>query len=109
MLGVESAYLNISLSISHQLKAYQCTDYTKVCCERTWVCIESLALYWCGKVIGRVVAVCCDDDVHYYIGERLKLEGETENMGVWRRERWVLEGVSRMDGGKCLWLGISKY
>ena len=24
-----------------------------------------------------------DDDVYYYIGERLKLEGETENMGVW--------------------------
>ena len=23
-----------------------------------------------------------DDDVYYYIGERLKLEGETENMGV---------------------------
>ena len=22
-----------------------------------------------------------DDDVYYYIGERLKLEGETENMG----------------------------
>ena len=24
-----------------------------------------------------------DDDVYYYIGERLKLEGETENMAVW--------------------------
>ena len=23
-----------------------------------------------------------DDDVYYYIGERLKLEGETENSGV---------------------------
>ena len=23
-----------------------------------------------------------DDDVHYYIGERLKLEGETEDSGV---------------------------
>ena len=23
-----------------------------------------------------------DDDVHYYIGERLKLERETENSGV---------------------------
>ena len=23
-----------------------------------------------------------DDDVHYYIGERLKLEGETESDGV---------------------------
>ena len=23
-----------------------------------------------------------DDDVYYYIGERLKLEGETENRGV---------------------------
>ena len=28
-----------------------------------------------------------DDDVYYYIGERLKLEGETENMGVWIKER----------------------
>ena len=28
-----------------------------------------------------------DDDVYYYIGERLKLEGETENMGVWTKER----------------------
>ena len=28
-----------------------------------------------------------DDDVYYYIGERLKLEGETENMCVWTKER----------------------
>ena len=28
-----------------------------------------------------------DDDVHYYIGERLKLKGETENMGVCTKER----------------------
>ena len=28
-----------------------------------------------------------DDDVHYHIGERLKLEGETENMGFCTRER----------------------
>ena len=28
-----------------------------------------------------------DDDVYYYIGERLKLEGETENMGVCTKER----------------------
>ena len=30
-----------------------------------------------------------DDDVHYYIGERLKLEGETENMGVFGRRSGV--------------------
>ena len=28
-----------------------------------------------------------DDDVYYYIGERPKLEGETENMGVCTKER----------------------
>ena len=28
-----------------------------------------------------------DDDVYYYICERLKLEGETENMGVCTKER----------------------
>ena len=28
-----------------------------------------------------------DDDVYYYIGERLKLEGGTENMGVCAKER----------------------
>ena len=28
-----------------------------------------------------------DDDVYYYIGERLKLEGKTENMGVCTKER----------------------
>ena len=28
-----------------------------------------------------------DDDVHYYIRWRLKLEGETENMGVCTKER----------------------
>ena len=27
-----------------------------------------------------------DDDVCYHIGERLKLEGETENMGVCTKE-----------------------
>ena len=27
-----------------------------------------------------------EDDVYYYIGERLKLEGETENMGVCTKE-----------------------
>ena len=32
-----------------------------------------------------------DDDVHYYICWRLKLEGETENMGVCTKER---KGVS---------------
>ena len=29
----------------------------------------------------------CDDDVYYYICQRLKLEGETENMGVCTKER----------------------
>ena len=28
-----------------------------------------------------------DDDVYYYIGERLKLEEGTENMGVCTKER----------------------
>ena len=28
-----------------------------------------------------------DDDVYYYIGERLRLEGETENMGVCTKGR----------------------
>ena len=27
-----------------------------------------------------------DDDLYYCIGERLKLEGETENMGVWAND-----------------------
>ena len=40
-----------------------------------------------------MVAVCCDDDVHYYIGERLKLEGETENMGVWTKKRGSMKAV----------------
>ena len=43
-----------------------------------------------------MVAVCCDDDVHYYIGERLKLEGETENMGVWTKKRGSMEAVVLM-------------
>ena len=30
---------------------------------------------------------CGDDDVYYYIRWRLKLEGETENMGVCTKER----------------------
>ena len=37
-----------------------------------------------------------DDDVHYYIGERLKLEGETENMGVWTKKRGSMEAVVLM-------------
>ena len=31
--------------------------------------------------------VVVDDNVYYYHGGRLKLEGETENMGVWTKER----------------------
>ena len=36
-----------------------------------------IALEKCMSVAGLI-----DDDVYNYIGERLKLEGETENMGV---------------------------
>ena len=32
--------------------------------------------------MGVCTKVLCDDDVYYYIRWRLKLEGETENMGV---------------------------
>ena len=48
-----------------------------------------------------------DDDVYYYIGERLKLEGETENMGRdatqtrgVRVREWVMmfRGVKREKG-----------
>ena len=45
------------------------------------------ALYWCGNVDLRE-----RDDVYYYILWRLKLEGETENMGVCTKER---KGVLR--------------
>ena len=33
-----------------------------------------------------------DDDVYYYIRWRLKLEGETENMGVCTKERKGVTG-----------------
>ena len=36
-----------------------------------------------------------DDDVCYYIRWRLKLEGETENMGVCTKERKGHRGVFR--------------
>ena len=57
------------------------------------------ALYWCVKVVIDCQAIndvyettarrgeCGDDDVYYYIRWRLKLEGETENMGVCTKER----------------------
>ena len=32
-----------------------------------------------------------DDYVYYYIGERLKLEGKTEDMGVCTKEQELLE------------------
>ena len=35
----------------------------------------------------RETLVCDDDDVYYYIRWRLKLEGETENMGVCTKEQ----------------------
>ena len=37
-----------------------------------------------------------DDGVYYYIGERLKLEGETENMGVWTKKRKSMKAVVLM-------------
>ena len=32
-------------------------------------------------------------DIYYYISERLKLEGETENMGVWTKKRGSMKAV----------------
>ena len=37
-----------------------------------------------------------DDDVYYYIGERLKLEGETENSGVSEKKRKGMKAVVLM-------------
>ena len=37
-----------------------------------------------------------DDDVYYYIGERPKLDGETENMGVWTKKRGSMKAVVLM-------------
>ena len=37
-----------------------------------------------------------DDDVCYYIGERLKLEGETENRGVCTKEQEGMAAVVLM-------------
>ena len=37
-----------------------------------------------------------DDDVYYYICERLKLEGETENMCVWTKKRGSMNAVVLM-------------
>ena len=37
-----------------------------------------------------------DDDVYYYICWRLKLEGETEKMGVWTKKRGSMEAVVLM-------------
>ena len=37
-----------------------------------------------------------DDDVYYYIGERLKLEGKTENMGVCTKEQEGMTAVVLM-------------
>ena len=57
-----------------------------------------------------------DDDVYYYIRWRLKLEGETENMGVCTKERkgvtaavlmaTLKQGVSQ-DIDTCLILMVS--
>ena len=40
-----------------------------------------------------------DDDVYYYIGERLKLEGETENVGVWTKKRGMSQGSMKGEKG----------
>ena len=53
------------------------------------------------------------DHVYYYIGERLKLEGETENMGVWTKKRGSMEYVVLLDstlreGQLGAWLISSK-
>ena len=40
---------------------------------------------------GRAMGSC--DDVYYYIGYRLKLEGEAENMGVWTKKRGSMKTV----------------
>ena len=37
-----------------------------------------------------------DDDVYYYIRWRLKLEGETENMGVWTKKRGSMKALVLM-------------
>ena len=37
-----------------------------------------------------------DDDVYYYIDERLKLEGKTENMGVCTKEQECMTAVVLM-------------
>ena len=37
-----------------------------------------------------------DDDVYYYIGERLELEGKTENMGVCMKEQEGMTAVALM-------------
>ena len=39
------------------------------------------------RLAGAVITRDADDDVYYYIRWRLKLEGETENMGVCTKER----------------------
>ena len=41
----------------------------------------------CVKGRGQYTEYIGDDDVYYYIRWRLKLEGETENMGVCTKER----------------------
>ena len=37
-----------------------------------------------------------DDDVYYYKCQRLKLEGETENMCVWTKKRGSMNAVVLM-------------
>ena len=48
-----------------------------------------------GLPLPRVAFAADDDDVYYYIRWRLKLEGETENMGVCTvRQRGMGTGIS---------------
>ena len=42
------------------------------------------------------MAAAADDDVYYYIGERLKLEGKTEDMGVCTKEQECMTAVKLM-------------
>ena len=41
-------------------------------------------------------ALLFDDDVYYYIDERLKLEGKTEDMGVCTKEQECMTAVVLM-------------
>ena len=78
--------------IRWRLKLEGETENTGVCTkERKGVAAEVLMATPCTKSLGGESRghkhEGCDDDVYYYIRWRLKLEGETENMGVCTKER----------------------